>query len=121
MSILEDATESKLRLECSKIRLERAGSSPLNVGGPGSIEINERGSFDFRFHISSEDHQRLSSNLFKRIRPPGSLIPRDEFLTLTAVSYTGEEWTGRASDPGTRGSPGGPGIASGKVYELKST
>jgi hypothetical protein len=46
--------------------------------------------------------------------------PSDEFLILTVVSYSGEEWTGRASDPGSSGSPRGPGIAVGNVYELQS-
>lgn len=120
MSILEEAAEGKLRLECSEIRLERAGSSPLNVRGPGLIEVNDQGSFNFRIHVSSEDHQLLSANLLNPTRPPGSLIPLDEFLNLTAVPYHSEEWTGRASDPGTNGPLGGPGIASGQVYELQS-
>jgi hypothetical protein len=121
MSILERATEGKLRLECSEICLERAGSTPIQIKGPGSIESNDRGLFDYRFHISSVDHDRLRLNLFGGARRAGSLVPADEFLTLTAISYSDGEWTGRVSNPGTDGPVGGPGIATGEVYELTST
>ena len=121
MSILERVTEGKLRLECSEIRIGRAGSTPVQIKGPGSIESNDRGSLNYRFHISSVDHDRLRRNLFRGVRPAGGLVPADEFLILTAVSYSDGEWTGRASNPGTDGAVSGPGIATGDVYELAST
>jgi len=62
MSILEEVSEGKFHLLCSEISLKRSGSSAVSVRGPGLIEINAHGSFDYSFHISPKDYHFLYLN-----------------------------------------------------------
>lgn len=120
MKLLKELAEGRLELPCSQIRLQRGGPSPIDVAGPGAVELNDRGSFDYSLHISADAHNSLFFNQWRSLRPPGSLTLEEDLIALTATSYSDGEWTGRVTDPGCGGNFGGPGIASGVAYELRS-
>jgi hypothetical protein len=120
MKLLQELAEGRLELPCSQIRLQRGGPSPIDVAGPGVIELNDRGSFDYSLHISADAHHRLFLNQWQNLSPAGSLAPAENLITLTATSYSSGEWTGRVTNPACGGNPGDPGMASGVAHELRS-
>jgi hypothetical protein len=120
MAIIDDLAEGRFRLFCSEIRLQRGGAQPFSISGPGSIEINDSGRFEYSIHISADVHHKGFVDEFSRMRPAGTVLRKEDSFSLRGASYDGHIFSGETIDPGTGGALGGPGMVSGTLLELRS-
>jgi hypothetical protein len=120
MAIIDDLAEGRFRLFCSEIRLQRGGAQPFSISGPGSIEINDSGRFEYSIHISADVHHKGFVEEFSRMRPAGTVLRKEDSFSLRGASYDGHIFSGETIDPGTGGALGGPGMVSGTLLELRS-
>jgi len=121
MKLLKELAEGRLELPCWQIRLQRGGASPIDVTGPGLIELNDRGSFDYSLHVSAAHHHQLWFNQLQSIQSRGSIIRTEDLFTITADSYEHGSWSGRIATPSCGGTFGQQGMANGVVHELRSS
>jgi hypothetical protein len=119
-TVIDEVMAGSTRLLLSEIELEREAGSPINIRGPGMIEINAGGKFEYLVHVSAKDYNALLLNSYKSIRPAGSLFKAEDFFRLTAKDYSDEIWTGRVLIPQAGGIVGSEGVAFGTLDELRS-
>jgi hypothetical protein len=100
--------------------LQRGDAQPFSVAGPGSMEINDSGHFEYSVHISADIHHKGFVGQFSRMRPAGTVLRKEDSFSLRGTSYDGQIFSGETIDPGTGGSLGGPGMVSGTLLELRS-
>jgi hypothetical protein len=120
MAIIDDLAEGRIRLFCSEIRLQRGGAQPLSIAGPGSIEINDSGRFEYSIHVSADIHHKVFLDQFSRMRPAGTVLRKEDSFSLRGTSYDGQIFSGETIDPGPGGTLGSPGMVSGTLLELRS-
>lgn len=119
--IVDQVIEGKMQMFCSEIRLERK-TDKLNItSGPGIVEINAGGKFEYLIHISAEQYHALFFNNFTASNRVKLIFQDEDFFQLTATDYSGVTWTGRVLAPTSGGVLGSYGIAQGTVSELRST
>ena len=87
MSVPEEFAEGKFVLECPEIRIEQQGQMPVNLSGPGRIELNPS-RIEWSFHVSAEQRQTLHPVQLlglNTIRHAGSVLPEGEYLAFQAT------------------------------------
>ena len=90
MVIIDDLVEGRIRLFCSRIRLQRGDAQPFSVAGPGSMEINDSGHFEYSVHISADIHHKGFVGQFSRMRPAGTVLRKEDSFSLRGTSYDGQ-------------------------------
>jgi hypothetical protein len=124
MTVAEEFADGKLVLECPEITIEQSGKIPLNLKGPGRIELNGR-RIEWSFHVSAEQRQKLHPIRvlgLGALRSPGSVLPKEEYVAFQATTFGRDVWTSAvAQDPQIAGTVGGAGIVSGYAFTLKNT
>ena len=108
MSLIGDLLKGKFELPCSEIRLTREAGDPIEIAGPGVIEVNTDGEFEFSIHVSVQDHMLINQFGWKSILPPGSMVPPEQSFQLKADSYIEGVWSGRVMRPQAGGVLGQP-------------
>jgi hypothetical protein len=121
MSVPEEFADGNLVLECPEISIEQRGQMPLNLKGPGRIELN--GSrIEWSFHVSAEQRQTLHPVQLLglgALRPAGSVLPEGEYVAFKATTFGGDIWTSTiAHDPQIGGSGG---MVGGYAFWLENT
>jgi hypothetical protein len=120
MKLIDELLKGKFQLPCSEIRLKREKGPPIEIAGPGVIELNTEGKFEYTMHVSAKDYGLMFQFSWQNIPTPGVLLPEEHFFQLVATSYNEGVWHGRVISPHSGGTLGQPGLAGGTLSELRS-
>jgi len=120
MKLIEELLKEKFQLPCSEIRLTREKGPPIEIVGPGVIEINVEGQFEYTIHVSAKDHALMFQFGWQNIPAAGLPLSEEQFFQLVATSYNEGVWHGRVTTPRSGGTLGQPGIVGGTLSELRS-
>jgi hypothetical protein len=119
MNLIEELLKGKFQLPCSEIRLKREEGTPIEIAGPGVIELNAEGKFDYAIHVSAKDHVSMFQFTWQNIPTPGVILSGEHFFELIATSYNDGVWRGRTTTPQPGGTLGQPGLVGGTLSELR--
>lgn len=118
MEIIDQLFEDNFEVFCSNIALVRKAGNPIQIEGPGSIEIDANGNFHVTIHVSAETHRDVF--LFEHQSMPlsGSPFPADNIFDLTATTYINGTWRGEVIRPTAGGNLGDPGLVYGTLSKI---
>jgi hypothetical protein len=99
MSLIQELLEGRFHLPCSEIRLTREKGDPIEIAGPGVIELNAKGEFEYSINVSAADHALIYDFGWRSLRPPGSLFPPESYFRIQATSSSEGAWSGQTLLP----------------------
>ncbi len=118
LEVIKLLFEGKFELPCSEILLTRQAGSPIEISGPGYIQVNSDNKFEVTSHISAQDYQKLFMFPALNMALSGTAYSDEHYFHLAARSYFHGTWNGRVLMPRAGGIAGQAGLVSGTLSEI---
>jgi hypothetical protein len=118
MEIIDQLFDDDFELPCSKIVFVRRAGNPIQIEGPGSIEIDANGDFHITIHVSVKTSHEVFLFGYQSIPLSGTPFPDESIFELTATTYVNGTWHGEVIRPIGGGTLGEPGLVYGTLNRM---